>query len=261
MKDYKILLGCPTYDGKNYCLDYWAETVKELQKVTPCDVLLIDNSKGEDYAKKIRRYGFKVIRSKHYKNTIKSIGEAKKKLNNYLIKNNYDFHFSLEQDIFPDKDMLKKLLNDFKKIKCPESVVASPYYLTPINNPKEPPFITLGFVSVLAKDLFYSKRYKRKVQNVMLSNNLEKKKGLIKVFAIGFGCCLIPVSILKNIKVKYSESGFKPDDTFFYQDCERLGIPVYADVDLIKKLRHIPGSNSLESNGLFSWGSEKKKKR
>jgi hypothetical protein len=260
MKKNKILLSCPTYDGKAYCLDYWAETIKKLQKVTPCDVLLVDNSKGEDYSKKIRKYGFKVIKSKHYKKTIKSIGEAKKKLNNYLIKNDYVFHFSLEQDIFPDRNLLEELLKDFNKIKEDEAIIAAPYYYGSINDPKKHPFRTLGYISCIAKGLIYSKRYKRKIQNTMLSKELKNKKGLIKIFAAGFGCCLIPVSIIKKIKVKYSENNFKPDDAFFYQDCEKLGIPVYADVDLIKKVKHIPGSNAPESNGLFSWTSKKKKR-
>ena len=261
MGNPKILLACPTYDGKNYCLDYWAEKVKELQKVTPCDVLLVDNSKDENYSKKIKKYGFKVIRSKHYKKTIKSIGEAKKKLNEYLIKNNYDFHFSLEQDLFPEKDMLKKLIADFKKIKEDEAIIGAPYYYGSINDPEKHPFRTLGHISCIAKGLIYSKRYKRKIQNTMLSKELKKKKGLIKAFAIGFGCCLIPISVIKKVKVKYSENNFKPDDAFFYQDLERLNIPVYADVDLIKKIKHIPGSNAPDSNGLFSWSSKKKKKK
>ncbi len=261
MKEHKILLGCPTYDGKDYCLDYWAKVVKELQKVTSCDVLLIDNSKGNDYAKKIRKYGFKAIKSRHYRKPIKSIGEAKKRLNNYLIKNNYDFHFSLEQDIFPDKDILKRLLNDFQKLKKDEAVIAAPYYYGSINDPKKHPFRTLGYISCIAKGLIYSRKYRRKIQNTMLSKELRKKKGLVKAFAVGFGCCLIPVAILKKIKVKYSENNFKPDDAFFYQDCEKLGIPVYADVDLIKKVKHIPGSNAPGSNGLFSWALEKKKRK
>lgn len=260
MKEYKILLSCPTYDGKAYCLDYWAETVNKLKEITPCDVLLVDNSKGEEYAKKIRRYGFKVIKSNHYKKSIKSIGEAKKKLNDYLIKENYDFHFSLEQDVFPDKDVLRRLLNDFEKIKKDEVIIVAPYYYARINDPKKLPFRTLGYISCIAKGLVYSKRYHRKIQNVMLSKELEKKEGLIRAFAVGFGCCLIPVSVTKKIKVKYSENNFKPDDAFFYQDCEGLEIPVYADVDLIKKVKHIPGSNAPESNGLFSWTSKKKKK-
>lgn len=70
----------------------------------------------------------------------------------------------------------------------------------------------------------------------MVSKELEKKKGLVKSFAIGFGCCLIPIPVIKKIKVKYSENNFKPDNAFFYQDLERLNIPVYADVDLIKKI-------------------------
>lgn len=258
VKKYKILLGCPTYNGKAYCLDYWAETVKKLQRVTPCDVLLIDNSDRSSYSNKIRSYGFRVIRSKRYKKPIKSLGEAKKKLNEYLIENNYDFHFSLEQDIFPDSDVLKRLLNDFEKIGENETVIAAPYLYDSINEAKGPSYRILDYKTCIAKGLIYSRRYKRKIQDIMLAKELERKKGLIRVFAAGFGCCLIPVSILKKIKVKYSENNYKPDDAFFYQDCERLGIPVYADVELIKKIKHISGSNAPESNGLFSWAVKEK---
>ena len=54
MNKYKILLSCPTYDGKAYCLDYWAENVKKLQKVV---------DKKQELANKITNY---------YKNSILS---------------------------------------------------------------------------------------------------------------------------------------------------------------------------------------------
>ncbi|MFH1211697.1 MAG: hypothetical protein V1659_02090, partial [Candidatus Woesearchaeota archaeon] len=256
MKTVRILLACPTFDGKNYCLDFWAEKVLELQKVTPCDVLLVDNSKTENYSEKIKKYGFKVIRSKYHKNNIKSIGEAKKKLNSYLIRNKYDFHFSLEQDIFPDKDVLRKLLDDFNRIKKQEAIVGVPYYLTRISESDKHPFRTLGYVSVVAEGLIYSERYNRKIQKTLTSKELENKKGLIRAFAIGFGCCLIPRQVIEQVTVKYSEDSYASDDTFFYMSCERLKIPVYADIDLMKKVKHIPGSNAPDSNGIFSWGFE-----
>lgn len=258
-KEPKILLACPTYDGKAYCLDYWAESVKKLQKITPCDVLLVDNSKSNSYSKRIEGYGFKVIRSKRHKKTIKCIGEARKKINDYLIKNNYDFCFSLEQDVFPDRDVLKKLLNSFKKIKKIDAVVAAPYYFGYLDQGEHPFCKRVDYVSCISKNMVYSKRLRRKIQNTLLSKDLKNKRGLMKVFAVGFGCCLIPVSVLKKVKVKYSENNFKTDDTFFYQDCKIFGISVYADLDLINKIKHIPGSNAPRSNGIFSWGYEKKK--
>jgi len=258
-KKLKILIGCPTYDGKAYCLEYWAKKLKELEKVGTCNFLIVDNSKGKDYAKAIKKQGLKVLKSKHYDRPIKSIGESREKLYEYALKNNYDFLFSVEQDIFLDKKILKELLKSANKINKKEFVLGAPYYYCSINKRGKPPYGIIGYISCVAKSLIYSKEYRRKIQNIMLDKELEKKKGLIKAFAVGFGCCLIPTTVLRKIKVKYSENNFKPDDAFFYQDCERLGIPVYADVDLRKYVKHIPGSVSPKSNGLFSWAIKKKR--
>ena len=101
----KILLGTPTYDGKEYCLDYWVKIIKQIQKTTPCDLLLIDNSQTDYYSDIIKhKYKINVIKSKNYKNQpLKSLAEARKKFYKYAIKNKYNFIFSLEQDIFPQK--------------------------------------------------------------------------------------------------------------------------------------------------------------
>ena len=46
----KILLAAPTFEGKEYCLDFFVKRIREIQKITPCDVLFIDNSKTSRYA-------------------------------------------------------------------------------------------------------------------------------------------------------------------------------------------------------------------
>ena len=49
----KVLVGCPTYEGKEYILDRYIERVKEFT-YDNYDILLVDNSKTNDYAKKIK---------------------------------------------------------------------------------------------------------------------------------------------------------------------------------------------------------------
>jgi len=160
----KILLGTPTYEGKEYCLDYWIKIVKEIQKTTPCDILLVDNSSTNYYAKIIKnKYGINVIKSKSYKNQpLKSLAEARKKFYKYAIKNKYDFIFSLEQDIFPPKDILIHLLKIREKIRDKEAIIGVPYIIKTITHEKRP-FIDKGNLTNAAKERMYSKEMKRMI--------------------------------------------------------------------------------------------------
>ena len=58
----KVLVGCPTYDGKKYCLKEYAEALKKLTYAN-FDVLIVDNSKESGYSCMIEALGFKVIRN------------------------------------------------------------------------------------------------------------------------------------------------------------------------------------------------------
>ena len=49
----KILVGCPTYELFEYCLEEYSKAVKSLT-YNNYDVLLVDNSKDNNYLKKIK---------------------------------------------------------------------------------------------------------------------------------------------------------------------------------------------------------------
>ena len=42
----KILVACPTFDGKIYCLDRWVDAVRKIDYPN-YSMLLVDNSVGE----------------------------------------------------------------------------------------------------------------------------------------------------------------------------------------------------------------------
>lgn len=240
----KVLLGTPTFDGKEYCLDFWIKRVKQIQKETPCDILLIDNSKTDYYYNLIKnKYKLNVIKSKHYKKQpLKSLGEARKKLYEYAIHKNYDYIFSLEQDIFPPIDILKRLIETRLKIKDKEAIVGTPYIIHIITEEKIP-YITKDSLTNVAIERIYSKKMKRKIQNNLTKKEVKRRKKLLEVYACGFGCTLIDVSILKKIKVKYTEKRRRPDDAFFYLDLFNQKINSYVNPTLMDKIIHIPGNS------------------
>src|SRR3989344_2544046 len=239
----KILLAAPTFEGKEYCLDFFVKRIREIQKITPCDVLFIDNSKTSRYANLIeKKYKIKVIRSKHYPNKpITSLAEARKKLYQYVLKNKYDYLFSLEQDIFPPKEIIKHLLSIRRSLKDEEAVIGTPYEIASIRDPKN--HIETDRLTSVAQKRIYSKRMKRMIQKLMTRKQMIKRQNIFQVHACGFGCTLIEASILKKIKLKYNEKSHRPDDALFYIDCEKLKIPVYVDPNLMDYILHIQGSS------------------
>lgn len=245
-----VLIGTPTFEGKEYCLDFWAQRIKQIKKTSKSDILIVDNSKGKRYFNLIKnKYGFEIIKTKNYKNEpLKSLAKARESLYEYAKENNYDFLFSIEQDIFPPKDIIKKLLAIRKKINM-ESVIGAPYRLRRITQ-EMPPYIEKEFLTSISDKRIYSRYMKRKVQSVLTEKSLGRKKKRFQVHACGFGCTLIDVSVLKKIDVQYSDKDQKPDDAFFFIDCEKLKIPVYTDPTLLDEIIHIPGSSLAQ----ISWG-------
>ena len=57
----KILVGCPTSFHKEYCLNEYAKSVKELS-YNNYDILLVDNSSDDNYLDKIKSYGLNAIK-------------------------------------------------------------------------------------------------------------------------------------------------------------------------------------------------------
>jgi len=247
----KILLGTPTHEGKEYCLDYWVKVVKKIKKEFNCDIILIDNSKTDRYSREIKKRGIKVIKSPKYNLPLKSLGEARKKLYEYAIKNNYDFLFSLEQDIFPPIDIIKHLLKIRGKVN-EESIIGVPYIIYKITY-EERPYLTKDRLTNIAKGRMYNKKLRRKIQENLTEKELEKKEKLMKVFACGLGCTFLDVSILKKIKVRYSATNFKPDDAFLFTDCKKQKIPVYIDPKLLGKIIHIEGN----SMNVLNWNKKR----
>lgn len=241
MKHPHILLGTPTHDGKAYCLEHWARTIKAIRRFTRCDVHIVDNSASPAYARMIRECGLEVVRSPFHAEPLRALGEARGRLYDHAIAGGYDYLFSLEQDLFPPPDIIEHLLALRGTISAPETVVAAPYIMRYVTR-QRPPYHSLDRLTSAASGLMYSRRVKRKVQRLMTLTELRGKPAPFRVFAAGLGCALIDVPLLRRIGIKYSQERFQPDDAFFYLDLQAMDIPVYIDPGLAEKVIHITGN-------------------
>ncbi len=116
----QILTAAPVHEAKDYAMERWLRAVAKLDYQS--DLLLVDNSPGTKYVKKLREYcqknkikKFKIIHLELPSeiNKEERLGEAREAIRQEVLKNNYDAWFSLECDIIVPPDTLRKLVNLF----------------------------------------------------------------------------------------------------------------------------------------------------
>ena len=213
----KVLVGCPTWEGKKYCLKEYAEALKKLT-YDNFDVLIIDNSKESQYAGMIEALGFKVMRDEWQDKARDRIVSSRNKIKEYALENGYDYFLSLEQDVMPEPDVIQTLLCHQKKI-----VTGIVMNNLPVGNKIE--LMPMAYVEHPADPtgLWY-----------LPKQDLEKQQ-LIEVKACGLGCVLMHKDVLEKITFRY-EGGF--DDMMFCLDAINSGFKIYADTSVVPKHLH-----------------------
>lgn len=211
----KVLVGCPTHACKDYCLEIYAKAVKNLTYKN-FDILLVDNSEGNNYMEKIKSLGLQAIKDQGFEAAIKRIVASRNLLRKYFLENNYDYLLSLEQDVIPQPDAIERLLKHGKKI-------ISGVYFNLQKNLK-------GEIKPLA--MLWSK-----IENdvgIHLSEEFVfDKPDLYEVAACGLGCVLIAREVLEKIEFRAGqilEEGW--DDMFFCKDAKALRYKIFADTSV-----------------------------
>jgi GT2 family glycosyltransferase len=239
----RVLVGCPTAMVKN---DSIRAYMKGLESLTypQFDVVIEDNSLTTDYAEKLKwlgekfrekrpECGFRVIHSGHVSPRVRErIIHGRNKIREIVLKEKYDYFFSLEQDIVCPPDTIQKLLSHQKE------VVGGVYYNK----------VQLG-----------GREQKTPVLMIYPDDNAKNEKRaewvgftalfpsrLLEVASIGLGCVLISRSTLEKIAFRYKEGDAAFDDMYFAMDLHREKIPCYADTAILcahyfnEAYKHIP---------------------
>ena len=229
----RILVGCPTSFHKEYCLKKYADAVKGLTYKNH-DVLLIDNSPEDDYFKKIKEAGLPVIKGPYFESARDRIIASRNILRKKVIDESYDYLFSLEQDVLPQKDILEKLISHNRR------VITAVYFA---NNmiPGETLSKLIPLVYILEDEKTLSMR-------PLNEDELWKDQGLKQVVSAGLGCVLIHRDVLKEVKFRYALNTF--DDRWFFKDLYDKNIKIFADTSI--KCKH------LIYNRPYPWSKIKK---
>jgi len=210
------LVGCPTADYKAYCLDEYITALKSLTYKN-CDFLIVDNSKTDDYCERIKKSGIKVIKDKYLPLAKQRIISSRNLIREYALKNNYDYFFSLEQDVIPPKDIIERLLEAKKEI------IAGVYYTEYKIKGKQ-----------VIRPLMWEKVNEETLQ--FMTDQAETNQ-VVNVDVTGLGCIMISRKVLEKVKFRVEKENEAFDDLFFCVDAEKNGYKIYVDTSI--KCKHL----------------------
>src|SRR3990167_9798133 len=115
----KILIGTPIHQVKDYAIERWVKNVANLQRLSPSDLLLLDNSPTKNYCEKVKKYcgnfgitnyNIQHVDFKKNAGTDLRIEYCQEVIRQYCLFNNYDAWFSWECDQIIPTDTLGKLI-------------------------------------------------------------------------------------------------------------------------------------------------------
>ena len=114
----KILIGTPIHECKDYCMEKWLKNVALLLKVTPADLILVDNSPGLSYTKKVKGYCRKLglqpvikhLQLPQEQEYHEKVAHSREVIRKYLLLHNYNAWFSWECDQIIPNNSLDELI-------------------------------------------------------------------------------------------------------------------------------------------------------
>jgi hypothetical protein len=227
----KVLIGCPTCDKYSYCINQWLERIKSLIDFSKtlgieADYLLVDNSESDIFFNSLKNK-INMVKIPFIQDVKNRIAFSRNVLREKAINGDYDYFFSVEQDIFVEKDILKKLLNHNKKI-------VSAYYgkcfgvKVQDNETKE----IKDFI--LEAPVVYFQEPGDRIRRANPPEILNK--GLVNIGGVGLGCILINRDVLEKIKFRI-ENQESFDDMIFCIDAKKSGFELFIDSDI--RVEHV----------------------
>jgi|SRR3989344_105814 len=216
----KILVGIPTSFHKEYCLKEFSKGIKELTYKEK-EVLFVDNSKDDNYLKKIRNLGFQAIKGPYFDAPVKRISASRNVLINTAIKENFDYILFLDQDTIPPKDSIERFLKGNKPIIC--GIVFSR-----AKSPDGKPAYTPNVYKIIPAD-------KELPDMVELSPGEIASNKLLRVVSCGGACIFVSKEVFT--KVRFREDLKQCEDRWFCIDLYKTNIPLYCDTSI--KCKHL----------------------
>jgi len=244
----KVLIAAPTSCRHAHLLDEWLAHLERLTYPN-FDLLLVDTTPETDEyfellkKKKIHKKHFKVLRREwNYKkdHVLQLLAYAREDIRRYFLKNDYDFLFFCDDDIFVPKNAIQKLLSRNKDLVG--------FYVHIYDKKNRKPCVLKSgelIVSGKGENLFtfseideYKKFVKKFKENKLsteekhLIDFLIKDKwkpDLVPVYAVGIGCLMIKKNVLEKVPFRTHPTFILGEDIWFFAECNEKGFTFWLD--------------------------------
>ncbi|MFH1400769.1 MAG: glycosyltransferase [Nanoarchaeota archaeon] len=201
----RVLVGCPTYAGKEYCWQQYRDGLKAIAYPNK-GILIVDNSKEDIFFEKMRT-DVPVIKDVFQENPKDRIVQSRNILRRKVLDEGYEYFLSLEQDVVPPPDIIERLLAHGKEIVG--AVVA-----------------TIK-VSPSGKNVVVPMLWHMRDDRIFFIPSQElMSKRLISIDVCSLSCLLIHRTVLQKVEFRY-EQGF--DDMMFCRDAKEHGFDIFVD--------------------------------
>ncbi len=240
----RVLVGCPTYVGKTYCLKEYVEAVKAI--TYPVDILLVDNSPDDKYLEQIESLNIPVIRGVRVLDEREQIALNRNILRERVLNGGYDAFLSLEQDVIPPPNVVERLLSHNKP--CVSGLYYGLRQDGAVVRKTAMAWINLEH-AILQKVRQNPQKYPSQyaamekhgfdpgeLQRGITPEEVRGVTRLIPLKAAGLGCMLIRREILEMFAFRVMNSY---DDMAFCTDLRKNGIPLFLDPTVL--CRHLIG--------------------
>lgn len=223
MKYPKVLIGIPTYDGKDYCLDEFIESIKKIDYPNK-EIFFVDNSDDPMHAEIIRKKGLNVVHvtaTDYYEKILKS----RNAIRTYFLSKDFDYLFFVDSDTFVPEDALQKLVKQDKDIIS--GVVFTIW--------------TFEGQAKIRPSLFeYVDEGKMKVMTTK-----SKTPGIYELAACGAACILIKRAVIVKLSFTMPNDRQTSEDYFFCHRAKKEGFKIYADTSVQCKHSIISNEQNL----------------
>jgi len=254
MFEKKVLIGTPIYNKKNYALKTQLRHVGNINYPN-FDQVFFDNTKSDKYYYQLKEKGLKVVRVPRGKNSRDALANSMNLMFAYALEHGYDYCLILENDLYPDPEIINRLLSHNKR-------VVGSYYLLGLDEDEKnyQEALRLARTGLLSKqgyeELIKGLRIKvpciflveKKESGMKGTRNVTRKEGLAffntglrRVHGVGLGATLVDKSIMLRTSFYYDNRfESKHPDVYFFADLEDAGIPVFLDTSIL--VEHDPSN-------------------
>jgi len=249
----KILIVTPTYSGKDYCLEKYLKHVANINYPNKHHIIVDNTQDDGEYTKKLKGLGIETYHVDRGSNSRDALCDSMNLARKYFLENSYDYMFILESDLFPEEDIIFRLMSYQK------SVVGSFYLIGhEADNHKYTDARKEWIEGRISKEEFRKRitnvhpqracifYLDRKETGALGTRNISPKEtyklfgnGLQQVHGCGLGATLIRRDVIDRFPFwTDTRFGNKHHDVYFYMDLHNKGIKVYVDTDNL--IKHSP---------------------